>query len=248
MTTAAISATPARARAVPPASRRPGLPGTLRSELTKILSVRSTYWTLLAQAVASIDWAVLNCAGTVAHGHGPEFNAAEASLTGRSARPPNGPGFSSSPPLTWTSMRSIPRTRSRSRPRSVRCARISGCRSSFSWASRCLILVRRRPGCLTFASLASVWMRQDTLLFLDALEESPSDHPIRAGRWSRLPRPAWLTSPRASHAGTAGACLSDLPPQSSGPAGYEGRAGGVRAGRLTPGSGGAARGPWPPRR
>jgi ABC-2 type transport system permease protein len=86
MTTAAVPAvpaTPARTRAVPPAPRRPGLPGTLRSELTKILSVRSTYWTLLAQAVASIGWAVLFCAGTVAHGAGPDFNAAQASLAGQ---------------------------------------------------------------------------------------------------------------------------------------------------------------------
>src|ERR1700728_2480891 len=88
MTTAAVPpvpATPARTRAVPPAPRRPGLPGTLRSELTKILSVRSTYWTLLAQAVASIGWAVLFCAGTVAHGAGTDFNGAEASLTGQVA-------------------------------------------------------------------------------------------------------------------------------------------------------------------
>jgi ABC-2 type transport system permease protein len=85
MTTAAIHATPARTRAVPPASRRPGLPGALRSELTKILSVRSTYWTLLAQVLASIGWAVLNCAGLVSHGIGPGFNAAEASLTGQVA-------------------------------------------------------------------------------------------------------------------------------------------------------------------
>ena len=85
MITAAVPATPARTRAVPPAPRRPGLPGTLRSELTKILSVRSTYWTLLAQAVASIGWAVLFCAGTVAHGAGPDFNAAQASLAGQVA-------------------------------------------------------------------------------------------------------------------------------------------------------------------
>jgi ABC-2 type transport system permease protein len=85
MTTAAFPATPARARAVPPAARRPGLPGALRSELTKIGSVRSTYWTLLAQAVASIAWAVLDCAGIVSHGHGPGFDAAQASLTGQVA-------------------------------------------------------------------------------------------------------------------------------------------------------------------
>ena len=83
MTTAAIPATPARTRAVPPASGRPGLRGALRSELTKIRSVRSTYWTLLAQAVASIAWAVLDCAGVVSHGAGPGFSATEASLTGQ---------------------------------------------------------------------------------------------------------------------------------------------------------------------
>jgi ABC-2 type transport system permease protein len=85
MTTAAVPATPARIRAVPAASRRPGLPGTLHSELTKILSVRSTYWTLLAQVLASIGWAVLFCAGTVSHGAGPDFNAASASLSGQVA-------------------------------------------------------------------------------------------------------------------------------------------------------------------
>jgi ABC-2 type transport system permease protein len=85
MTTATVPSTPARTRAVPPAPRRPGLPGTLRSELTKILSVRSTYWTLLALVAASIGWAVLYCAGTVSHGAGPAFNAAFASLLGQVA-------------------------------------------------------------------------------------------------------------------------------------------------------------------
>jgi ABC-2 type transport system permease protein len=85
MTTAAIPATPARIRAVPAVTKRPGLPGTLRSELTKIISVRSTYWTLLAFVAASIGWAVLDCAGTVSHGAGLGFNATEASLTGQVA-------------------------------------------------------------------------------------------------------------------------------------------------------------------
>jgi DNA-binding NarL/FixJ family response regulator len=85
MTTATVPSTRARTRAVPPAPRRPGLPGTLRSELTKILSVRSTYWTLLALVAASIGWAVLYCAGTVSHGAGPAFNAAFASLLGQVA-------------------------------------------------------------------------------------------------------------------------------------------------------------------
>ncbi len=91
MTTATAWNRPARARAVPAAARRPGLPGALRSELTKICSVRSTYWTLLAQAVASIAWAVLFCAGTVSHwatesaGSRADFNAAGASLAGQVA-------------------------------------------------------------------------------------------------------------------------------------------------------------------
>ena len=41
-----------RVSAVPPARRRSGLPGTLRSEFTKIRSVRSTYWTLLVLLAA----------------------------------------------------------------------------------------------------------------------------------------------------------------------------------------------------
>jgi ABC-2 type transport system permease protein len=83
MTAAAVTI---RTRAVPAAAKRPGLPGTLRSELTKMLSVRSTYWTLLAFVAASIAWAVLDCAGIASHGiGGPAFNAAEASLTGQVA-------------------------------------------------------------------------------------------------------------------------------------------------------------------
>ena len=91
MTTTAVPAVPARVRAVPPVSRRPGLPGALRSELIKIRSVRSTYWTLLAQALASIAWAALFCAGTVSHWatESPQdqaqFNAAHASLMGQVA-------------------------------------------------------------------------------------------------------------------------------------------------------------------
>ena len=86
MTTVTIPAIPARTRAVPPALRRPGLPGALRSELTKILSVRSTYWTLLALALVSIGWSVLYCEGTVSHSAGrAAVNAAFASLMGQVA-------------------------------------------------------------------------------------------------------------------------------------------------------------------
>ena len=84
MTTTTVPVAPARTRAVPPAVRRPGLPGALRSELTKILSVRSTYLSLIALVVASVGWAVLDCSGTVVHGD-PGFNAAEVSLAGQVA-------------------------------------------------------------------------------------------------------------------------------------------------------------------
>jgi ABC-type transport system involved in multi-copper enzyme maturation permease subunit len=69
-------------------TRRPGLAETLRSELTKLGSVRSTYWTLLAQVAASVAWAVADCAGTVAHWSPQDasgFNAAQRSLTGQVA-------------------------------------------------------------------------------------------------------------------------------------------------------------------
>jgi ABC-2 type transport system permease protein len=47
--------------------KRAGLPGTLRSELTKIISVRSTYWALALLVVASLAWSIAFCAGTAAH-------------------------------------------------------------------------------------------------------------------------------------------------------------------------------------
>src|SRR5580658_4731940 len=38
---------------------------TIRSELTKVRSVRSTYWTLAVLVLASITWCVAYCLGTV---------------------------------------------------------------------------------------------------------------------------------------------------------------------------------------
>jgi ABC-2 type transport system permease protein len=64
---AAITARPAEPGAGPARGRRAGLAGTLRSELTKITSVRSTYWTLLLLVLAGIAWSVANCAGEAAH-------------------------------------------------------------------------------------------------------------------------------------------------------------------------------------
>ena len=47
--------------------RRAGLPGTLRSELTKLISVRSTYWALALLILASVAWSIAFCAGTAHH-------------------------------------------------------------------------------------------------------------------------------------------------------------------------------------
>ena len=43
------------------------LAGTLRSELTKIRSVRSTWWTLIVLMAAGIGFSIADCAGTAAH-------------------------------------------------------------------------------------------------------------------------------------------------------------------------------------
>src|SRR5580692_9516215 len=48
-----------------PASRRVALIRTIRSEFTKVRSVRSTYWTLFVLVLASITWCVAYCLGTV---------------------------------------------------------------------------------------------------------------------------------------------------------------------------------------
>ncbi len=58
-------------RAVPPATRRSGFTGTLRSEFTKISSVRSTYFTLIAFFLAGIGFAVIAAAGNRANGARP---------------------------------------------------------------------------------------------------------------------------------------------------------------------------------
>jgi ABC-2 type transport system permease protein len=80
------TATAVRTPAVPAATHRPGLTETMRSEFIKIRSVRSTYWTLLAQGVASIAWAGIDCGGIVAHSsYFPGFNAAQPSLAGQVA-------------------------------------------------------------------------------------------------------------------------------------------------------------------
>jgi ABC-type transport system involved in multi-copper enzyme maturation permease subunit len=48
-------------------SARDGIIGTLRSEITKIRSVRSTYWTLILLVLAGVAWAIADCSGEAAH-------------------------------------------------------------------------------------------------------------------------------------------------------------------------------------
>ena len=59
-TTTAPGASPAlRLSALPPATGRAGLAGTIRSEFTKLRSVRSTYWTIAAMVVVSVGFAAI---------------------------------------------------------------------------------------------------------------------------------------------------------------------------------------------
>ena len=71
-----------RTRAVPPATRRSGLPGTLRSEFTKIRSVRSTYFTLIAFFVAGVAFAIAASAGNRSNAGQASFDPTATSLRG----------------------------------------------------------------------------------------------------------------------------------------------------------------------
>ncbi len=64
MTSLTIATRPGSA-AARPAPRRVVLARTIRSEFTKIRSVRSTYWTLFLLVLASATWCVAYCLGTV---------------------------------------------------------------------------------------------------------------------------------------------------------------------------------------
>jgi ABC-2 type transport system permease protein len=67
---------------LPRSAGRVTFAGALRSEFTKIRSVRSTYWTLLAMFVVVVGFGALASLGA-AHGpHGPYFDAARQSLAG----------------------------------------------------------------------------------------------------------------------------------------------------------------------
>ena len=67
---------------LPRSAGRVTFAGALRSEFTKIRSVRSTYWTLLAMFVVVVGFGALASAGA-AHGpHGPYFDPTRQSLAG----------------------------------------------------------------------------------------------------------------------------------------------------------------------
>jgi ABC-2 type transport system permease protein len=60
---AAVTAIAARLRPLPADRHRASVAGTLRSEFTKIRSVRSTYWSLFLLVVAGVAWSITYCAG-----------------------------------------------------------------------------------------------------------------------------------------------------------------------------------------
>jgi ABC-2 type transport system permease protein len=78
----------ARPAAVPALGARAGIAGTLRSEFTKLRSVRSTYWSLILLVVAGFAWTVADCLGTahtwphMAAQAKVGFDATQASVTG----------------------------------------------------------------------------------------------------------------------------------------------------------------------
>jgi ABC-2 type transport system permease protein len=77
----------ARLAALPPVSGRAGLTGAIRSEWTKIRSVRSTYWTLAVLVIVGIGLSAAICAATASNfthiGAGQDlgFDATSRSLT-----------------------------------------------------------------------------------------------------------------------------------------------------------------------
>jgi ABC-2 type transport system permease protein len=77
----------ARLAALPPVSGRAGLTGAIRSEWTKIRSVRSTYWTLAVLVIVGIGLSAAICAATASNfthigaGQNLGFDATSRSLT-----------------------------------------------------------------------------------------------------------------------------------------------------------------------
>jgi len=70
-----------RLSALPPATGRAGLGGTLRSEFTKLRSVRSTYWTIAALFIVSVGFAAIAGAAITSNLHGNPQNEAGLDAT-----------------------------------------------------------------------------------------------------------------------------------------------------------------------
>lgn len=84
MATAQVAGT-ARRQGPAATGGQAGFGGALRSEFTKIRSVRSTYWTLLALIVVTVGMGALACAGAAARPgdvRGPGFDPTFRSLVG----------------------------------------------------------------------------------------------------------------------------------------------------------------------
>jgi ABC-2 type transport system permease protein len=75
-TTAPGSAAGLRLSALPPATGRAGLAGTIRSEFTKLRSVRSTYWTIAALVIVSVGIAAIAGVAITSNLHGNPQNKA----------------------------------------------------------------------------------------------------------------------------------------------------------------------------
>jgi ABC-2 type transport system permease protein len=84
MAMTATRTTPGSAAGLPAPRRRAGFTGVLRSELTKIRSTRSTYWTLLVMIVITIGFGALASAGAASNAAhlSPGFDSTQRSLEG----------------------------------------------------------------------------------------------------------------------------------------------------------------------
>src|SRR6516165_7240117 len=66
---------------LPPAAGRAGLAGALRSEFTKLRSVRSTYWTIAAMFIVSVGIAAIVGFGIASNLHNNPWNKAGTDAT-----------------------------------------------------------------------------------------------------------------------------------------------------------------------
>jgi ABC-2 type transport system permease protein len=70
-----------RLPALPPAAGRAGLGGTIRSEFTKLTSVRSTYWTIAALVIVSVGFAAIAGVAIASNLHSNPANKAGMDAT-----------------------------------------------------------------------------------------------------------------------------------------------------------------------